>query len=542
MKERVKKWFEKLKKRHALGGFIAFGVLFLIIILFVANYNSNQDSWFNNVVTISDFLTSIFLVLSLIVAFGIYLTNRNIIPANQAIEVIKKMPEYIPFKHTLIEYLIPLIKKRHRVVVLLNDVDRENYQSIASQIVAYNDYINYEHKDFFKDMTEFYLVQKDDKNEASLREFFLRECRVEYYDYIVIATVSSIFSEAILARDKMDECYKKSIKIIGTLTSISKKINRYVNADNDIIRVFPPDYDEAKSAMSFLLARLHNRVCSNTNCSFILERTNVVVLYNRTYGKAVAKQSKYFFDKELESFEITLPKSLKENRKDRMVINFISAEFNINRKHLKINREDTTLKDLPKDVILEDIMGDLSGAKNYFYIVGYEPNISKMLIRLNSIIDSKTQHTILICGTATMRFWRESILKTLKSCENLNKEAFYLELDSYSVNGNTHSLESIDLNIKKGIDANDEYIDIATEIYKNKPNSMNIVKLLSNSQNYISVYTKTSLDIAKYSIINRESLLYSKKRVLEKRASVDVKMELLVNGDSINKYRAKELL
>jgi len=541
MKEKLKFWFVKLKHEHAIGGFVAFSIVFITLALFIAKYDNNGSSWFNSLVTISDFVTSLLLVFSLIVAFGIYLTNRNIIPANMIIEAIHKMPEYIPFKHTMEEYLIPLIKKKHKIIILLNDVDKENYQSIASQIVAYDDYVNNVHKKFFKDITEFYLVDKDEKNEETFRDFFVRECRVEYFDYIVIASVSSIFSSAIIARDKMDDCYKRSIKIIGTLTSISKNISRYVNKDNDIIRVFPPDYDEAKSAMQFLLARLHNRVCSNSNCSFMLERTNVIVLYNRTYGNAVAKQSKYFFDKEIENYEITMPSSLKNAKKVTPNINFISAEFNINESHLKINSKDTTLQDLPKDAILENITDKLRGAKNYFYIVGYEPNITKMLLRLNNIIDSKCQHNILICGTATMHYWRETIVNTLKNCDNLNKDAFYLELDNYSVNSKRYLVDKIKFNVKKGLEESDEFVDILSEINKNKPENMDMFKLVNNSQNYISEYTKTSLDIAKYAIKNRENLLYSKKKVLENKDTVDFKMSLLVNGDSINKYTPKEL-
>jgi len=71
---------------------------------------------------------------------------------------------------------------------------------------------------------------------------------------------------------------------------------------------------------------------------------------------------------------------------------------------------------------------------------------------------------------------------------------------------------------------------------------MDMVRLVNNSQNYISEYTKTSLEVAKYAIENRETLLYSKKRVLEKKDTINFKMELLVNGDSINKYTPRELM
>ncbi len=542
MKDKIKileEFLTKAKEEKAVGGITAFIWTFIILILFIIFYNNKGV--FSNFVTLNDFITSIIIVISLFIAFIIYLTNRNLIPANKVIDKIENMSEDIPFKHSIEKHLIPLIKKRYKIIVLLNDINQENYQSIISQLIAYQDYIN-EHK--IEEEVSFYFVSKDEKNKESIKSFF-DSFHINYKSYIIIATVSSIFTKAIEAREELSQYHKDNIKIIGTLTSTTQEIGNIVDKDNNIIRVFPPDYDEARSAMHFLLSKLHNRVCSNRNCTFMLEKTNVIILYNRTYGKAIAKQSKIFFEEELENYKITIPKSIKENYMPE--INFIVAKFNAHNNYFEIDKKDTNLH-LKNGLKLEDIIKYMQGAKNYFYIVGYEPNISKMLQKLDTIIDSKCLHNILICGTATMSFWRDSIIKTINSSKNLKGEYFYLELESTKVNNKIQDINSIKLSIKPKLDNKSEKIDISEYFKSNiKLNKEEIEKLLKNRQNYISTYTKITLDIAKYAIDEKnkkKNLLECKKSVLENYYSnrdKNLNIELLVNGDSINKYKPKEL-
>ena len=526
----------KIKKNQSLiAGLLAFGIIFASLIYYVF-FNDNGNKQFNRFISISDLITSVLIVLSLIVALFIYLANKSVIPTNCAIDFINKMPDFIPFKHALQQHLLPLIKKKHKIIVLLNDVNRENYQSIVSQLAAYNDYINHKYKKFFSDMIEFYLVPKNEKNKKSLFNF-LTSLKIEYYNYYIIASVSSIFAEVIKARDEMDDFTKENIKVIGTLSSISQDIERYVNADNNIIRVFPPDYDEAKSAIDFLLARIFSLDFVNRDNSV---NANIIILYNRTYGRAVAKQSKYFFDKYIEKFKLLIPKESKLN------INFISAEFDVNKSHLKVNQLDTTIKNLKEDAILEDILEKIKDDNNYFFIVAYEPNISFILKRLNNIISSECKHNILICGTASMNYWKETIIDTLKNSKKLSNEVFYLKLESYKVSNKTQNFQEIELSVKDSIKKVNKEIDIVKRILKIEKDEAKLNKIINNNKNYISLYTKTSLDIVRYSIKEDKDLLQSKKDILEenqrKYSNNKIKMNLLVNGDSINKYTPSRLV
>ncbi len=532
MKKRI---FILIKKNQSvIAGVVAFFLIFISLIYFVFVYDDNNDK-FNRFISISDFIASILIVISLIVAFFIYLANKSLLPANKVIDKINNMPDFIPFKHALQSNLIPLIKKKHKIIVLLNDLNKENYQFVISQLVVYNDYINFRYKKFFKDKIEFYLVPFNEKSESNFLRF-LKSLQVEYYSYYIIASVSSIFARVIKARDSLDECAKENIKVIGTLSSISEEIEEFVNSDNNIIRVFPPDYDEAKSGIDFLFSRIFSLDFNSLNSSV---KANIVVLYNRTYGKAVAKQSRYFFDINLDKFKLFLPENL------NIDINFISAEYNIHKSHLKINQEDTTLKDLNENVILEDILKRIEDSKNYFFIIGYEPNISYILKRLDKIIKRECKHSILICGTASMSYWRETIINSLKSCKKLNKEAYYLKLKSYNVSNKSFDLEDFNLDIRDSIKKRNGKVNIIKKIKDIEPDKAKIDKIINNNQNYISLYTKTSLDIVRYSIKSDKDLLFSKKIIFEemqKRFKVfDTKMELLVNGDSINKYTPQKL-
>ena len=531
----MKNIFNKIKKNQSLiAGLLAFGIIFASLIYFVFYYDNGNEQ-FNRFISISDFIASVLIVLSLIVALFIYLANKSVIPTNSAIDFINKMPDFIPFKHALQSNLIPLIKKKYKIIVLLSDVNRENYQFIVSQLAAYNDYINYKYKKFFSDIIEFYLVSKNEKNKKSLFNF-LTSLKIEYYSYYIIASVSSIFAEVIKARDEMDNFAKEHIKVIGTLSSISQDIEKYVNSDNNIIRVFPPDYDEAKSAIDFLLARIFSLDFVNRANSI---NANIIILYNRTYGRAVAKQSKYFFDKYIEKFKLLILKESEIN------INFISAEFDVNKSYLKINQLDTTLKNLKEDVILEDILKEIKDAKNYFFIVGYEPNISFILKRLDNIISGECRHNILICGTASMNYWRETIIETLKNSKKLSDEVFYLKLESYKISNKTKSLKEIKLNVKDSIKKVNKDIDITKRVLEIESDETKLNKIINNN-NYISLYTKTSLDIVRYSIKEDKDLLQSKKVILEelqkKYSEKRIQIDLLVNGDSINKYTPQRLI
>ncbi len=556
----LQNFLKRVQKERAIGGLIAFGVLFATIVIFTLFNNPNANSKFNNLISISDFLSSILILFAFLIAFIIYLSNRNLIPRNSLVDRINSMPDWIPFNHFLKEHLIPLIKRNDKIIVLFNSIEDTNYQSVISQIVAYNNHITDKDNkilDFYKDRVEFYFIDKDSNSEKkestqALVSLF-KSLDIDYYNYIIIATVSSIFTRAIKAREiwqnELNSDIKKHlkkrkesfIKVIGTLSSISQDIKEEVDKDNDLIRVFPPDYDEAKTAMNLLI-----KACYASK----VDSANIIVLHSRTYGEAVAKQSEKIFNSEIASYKLTI------HNIDTPKIEFISAKYE------KDKNGNYTFNISGAQKSLKDILPKLAGSKNYFYLVGYEPSISDMLRRLNSIINKECKHTILICGTATLEYWKKSICNTLSVCDNLKDDkAYYLKLieseildkDKYSLdmplfiklkkikynsNGSKIELEELNYNNIK-----EDILNRHKRVTKtNNSNKDSINSLINDNSNYINIYTKIGLDIAKHSIENEEQLLYSKREVLKDFNSFKkIGIEILVNGDSINRYTPKKL-
>jgi hypothetical protein len=496
---------------------------------------------FKGFTTINDFFTSTIVFLGFWFALFIYLSNKKIISSKNSMSIIQKMPDFLPFKHALEHYFSQFIKKDFKIIVLIRTLDEKNYEWVLNQIAAYNKIMNSHILIESEPDIEFLFVKKHTDDIKTL----ISELNIHQYHYIIISSLSAIFKDAILAREKLSEEEKNHIQIIGALSSINDtEVQQIIDYDDKIIRIFPPDYDEAKTAMEFLFSKVKNSICSNSKCNYHNQKNNIIVIHNGTYGRAVRDKCNFYFDEELQNLNLntstnTSAKELNES------INFYSFDYKNNGEFIYDQIESKSF---------EPFLEKWSDAENYFYIVGYEPNISNILEQFDTLLDpySGFKFSLIFSGTASMDTWRESIVNTIKKSKNLNislsDQTYYLKLHTINqVIGSIKPVNSLNLKLKHyEVEEDNKVADIyteMTELFKESKHFTEVNNILEsswkNKNNYITTFTTDSMHIALYAIENESSsLLESKFKVLkEKGRSTDI----LVNGDSINQYTVKFL-
>ena len=506
------------KIRNHIFGFIVYYIIFSSIILIIFKTQNGLES-------VNDFFTSIILILAILLSFVIFLTNRNIISSSKIIDYINKIPEHIPFSHALKSNLLSLIKVNNKVKVLLRTPDNKNYIWLLNQISAYNSILEKSDIDKnFKDNIEFIFLDNDTQSVKDLFKTF----ETNRYNYILITSLSKLFKDTIEIRESIED--KDRIKIIGALSSISdEKINNIINNDDNIVRVFPPDYDEANTAMNFIFSRIINTICISKKCDYYNTKSNVIVLHNGTYGRALKDKCIQMFDSEKAGLKYFTNSSITDEMLQNN-INFYSFNF---------TNTGEFVMDGELDISFEEQIRGLSNQENYYYLTGYEPNISYMLEKLNSVLNkyNNKRSYFLFCGTSTMFSWRKSIVDTINSLKCIkNKEAYYLKLKFYE-NSETQNSGQTECSLK--FIFNNKESDIKTIMENSGITNIDLKEYCSLERNYISLITQQSLEIAKEIIDNPEiNLLNAKYKVLQK---LNKDVNILVNGDSINQYEIEKM-
>ena len=528
---------EKQNLIVGLSIFIFFGAIIgYIIFTDTKDYIDRFQSFCN----LNDAFTSALFLFGFAFAFVIYLANQKVLPPKNILWIIDNIPDFLPFKHSIQSYFKKFIKKEYKIIVLLRTLDKKNYEWVLNQISAYNTIMsNYHQLSEKKDNIEFLFVNKYTDEIKTL----VQELNTNQYNYILISSLSAIFKDAILAREELPKEQKENIQILGALSSINDNdIQKIIDDDDKIIRIFPPDYDEAKTAMEFLFSRIKNSICPNKECDFHNQKSNVIIIHNGTYGRAVCNQCKFYFNQEfyklnLNTFSTILDTSLESS------IRFYSFDY---------TSREQLIYDKTKGESFDSFLETWEGANNYFYIIGYEPNISHIL----NILDTKLENykelnfSLLFSGTTTMRRWRREIAKTLKESKNLSNalanNSYYLNLSSINRLDLSRPANTLNLPIKQ-YRPKDENIDvdiyeIMTDLFKDSKHIYevnNIVEsFLNDNNNYIITFTTDSIRTALYTIEHGTNLLVSKHKALQEQGR---KTDILVNGDSINQYIIKKL-
>jgi len=511
-------------------------LIFLLIFLSMFAVYFCEDLGFSS---INDFITSVILLIGIILALFIYLINKDIISSHLAINFINKIPEYIPFSHAMKTNLLSLIKVKYKVIVLLRTLNNKNSEWVLTQISAFNKILKNQKSIFNKidnfDI-EFFFVDNysDDVNRL------LKKTNTERYKYIIITSLSSIFRDTILSRENFEEKKKRNIQIIGALSSINDdKIKSIIDNDDNIIRIFPPDYDEAKTAIDFIFSKIKSSICLHDECKIHKKNHNIVIIHNGTYGRAVRDKCQQYYDIELSKLYNSTTKEIAVSTLHNS-IGFYSFDYKSSGKIVYDGIESKAF-----DIFLDE----WKDAKNQFFIIGYEPNISFILEYIDDIFQNhkEIEKSLLICGTTSMKSWRNSIIKTVKNSKTFNDiidKSYYLKLLIYNnTNNTTTNNKSIDLVInfyKCTEELKKESISLEDELQKVlKTTNKDLVKkhleyYIQQEESYISIFSTLSILIAQYTIEHQTSLLKSKSEIFKREYKDEI--DILVNGDSINQY------
>jgi len=515
-------------------------LIFLLTFLGMFAVSVNKQLGFAD---INDFVTSVILLIVVILALLIYLINKDIISSHLAINFINKIPEYIPFSHTMKTNLLSLIKVKYKVIVLIKTLNDKNSEWILTQISAFNKILKNQKTVFNKidnfDIEFFFVSNDSDINRL------LIETNTEQYKYIIITSLSSIFRDAVLSRENFEEKKRKNIQIIGALSSINNKnIKRIIDIDDDIIRIFPPDYDEAKTAMDFIFSKMKSSICIDKDCKLYHKKNNIIIMHNGTYGRAVRDKCQQYYDIELSKLYNSTQEIGIEKIHDS--IGFYSFDYKSSGEILYDGVEN-------KDFSM--FLDEWEEAQNHFFIIGYEPNISFILDYMDNIFKNheEIEKSLLICGTASMKPWRNSIIETIKESKTLNSiidKSYYLKLLMYNnINDPNTNNKPTDLVIdfyKYTEELKEESISLEDELQNIlKTTNKDLVKkhleyYIQQEESYISIFSTLSILIAQYTIEHKTSLLKSKSEIFKREYKDEI--DILVNGDSINQYVISPLI
>ncbi len=503
--------------RSHIFGFSMYYILFSLIFLIIFNTDFGLSA-------VNDYFTSVLLIIGLLISLAIYLTNRNIIASNKIIDFINKIPDYIPFSHVFKNYLLSLIKINYKIIILFKIPDDKNYIWILNQIAAYSNIFDNEDIDVnLKESIDFIFVG-DEPHEI---ENLFSKFKIDRSIYIVITSLSSLFKNAIEAREKIIKD-KKSVKIIGALSSASSEnINKIINSDENIIRVFPPDYDEANTAINFIFYRIISTTCVSKICDFHNTKSNIIILHSGTYGSAISNRTQELFNSEINGLKYFTNSAI-DNNILRENINYYSFNF----------IDNNFINDKTQNRDFDEIIKSTKMDENYFYIVGYEPNISLILEKLNTILEKRkcNNNYFLFCGTCSMYSWRKSIIDKIESLNCIkNIEQYYLKLKFYN---SEESAKNSIVNCGLKFKYRDKLLMLNEVIRDISKLDINLNRYCQLDKNYISILTQQSIDIANEIINNPNNrLLDAKYSVLSR----DNNTNILVNGDSINQYEIKKM-
>ncbi len=447
----------------------------------------------------------------------------------------------VPWK-ALRRWLSDVLNIKPKIIILLPNSSQKNYKHLAYQLNGINRFFT-KNRDCYENSTIFFV---NNKNEQTIKKDIdmLKNILHTNRRYIIIATMSDIFNTLSeqFANDFRDEYKRSLIRIVGTLSSRTSTYGLYKNIKN-IIRLSPPDFDEANKASLNIFSKLISNYCPANDC--IYNRDNkIVIISSNAYGDAVKKSLNLKIDE--------IKKELDKN-----------TGFYVDGKALESSFESYNYKYDGNDLIpdktytkKENIIELKDLLKNektvfYFFLIGYEPNISNILTLLNKLLkDSKCnecRYNILISATVSVKEWQDSIKKSINNLEYIKKieEIDYLKI-KYPEFKALKEYDDKDIICKFYTLTNGKKELKFKDITKNQE----IKEIIeSDDINYINGFMIMSLEYAQ-KLINKwdESLpllkeeLYSNyTRGVRDKAGNIIGIKILNSGDSIDHFKVETL-
>jgi hypothetical protein len=437
-------------------------------------------------------------------------------------------------------FLSKLFDIESETFILLPKPSERNYQHLAYQLNGINRFL--ETNNEYKGKIKIILINNStiESTNDTLKIFI--ETLSENKRYIIIATMSDIFDALLrqIGRYRFeDRNYRKMIKIIGALASQSEKYRNYERYDN-IIRLSPPDFDEARKASFNIMNKLISSFCPSKTCEYH-KNNNIIIISSNSYGDAVKKSFLKLFAEHKEEFDTNTNINVDAKELDRGIFKF-TYHFDIH--NGGIREDDET--NYSFDVLLEE---RTNNAINTIFIIGYEPNISNILLEIDKQISLKkldnSEFSILISATISLREWRNAVIKTFKNLSMRDKISevnfikikyprFYAEKDSYISTKKHYKLYEIN---NKG-----QFIQI--ENLEFKQDEMNKI-IYKKDMNYINGFMYMSMEFVKQLNMDWSINLLSLKEKLFHNKDINDKdilgVKILSSGDSINHFKIQRL-
>lgn len=439
----------------------------------------------------------------------------------------------------LIRFLYKKVKIKH--YVLIPYPTNANREHLAHQLIGFSMYLNEKKNKNFKNNVEFIVVSKDTEE----IDLVIKKISSPYRKIIIITTMSHIFNMTLESFAKRKKHIPLNIKIVGTLGSESEALDT-INQPAQVIRVFPPDFDEAKIAYNFLYIKLLSYLCCNDEkCQYShkLNKVLITCYHSESYGAALNnKFSFYFNNKEDEAYDKIYPFS------------FLDANI----------YKDYTSVDFEGEL---DFTLDSSYGMYFIYIVGYEPNMSKML---NHVFDEIKQKNIsldkvcfLLSPTYDIMDWKIKILDTIGKSDFKSTLDRFFYLKSKIPAQSFHFKKLVENNQLKNIFKFQKTIekqkillndisvalnikDDSLETFLFDEFFLNTLSNISQKPNYINTFAYTALITAK--AIDEEwdtdKHLHAIKDEAFKKVmdeSTYTSPEIYANGDSINHFVIRQL-
>jgi len=368
-------------------------------------------------------------------------------------------------------YLYRQVKKRKKsdIYVLMPRETDANREHLAHQINGFKIFLKEDTNKKLK--IKFIMVQ-------SIPEISNFLNLIKKDNVILITSMSFVFNQTLsllLSKNKSTKKISSNVKLIGTLGSESNEHKKAYHPSN-IIRVFPPDSDEAKIAYEFFYHKVlsffcHNQDCCQSSLSSTVTRACVTVFHSESYGAALSKKFTDYFNDNRENNEVN-PFG-EQNAKDFMDLNV--CDF-----------EDDTL-------VLDE-----NASFHFIFIVGYEPNISKMLNIIFKEIQDKHINMEKICfllsPTVSVNEWKDSICETIYTANiDINpKKIFYLKskIPSTTYEFNQNKTKSSSLNVLL------DFYDYEIQKLNISENLKKKIKDLDRKPNYINIFSYLALMVA----------------------------------------------
>jgi len=422
--------------------------------------------------------------------------------------------------------------------ILLPKATIRNYKHLGYQLNGLNRFL--EQDEECKEHIKIILIDNAtlDKTNGDINRFL--KGLSDNKRYIIIATMSDIFDSLLknIGHKLKNKSYRKMVKIIGTLASQSERYKNYEGYEN-VIRLSPPDFDEARKATSNIVTKLISSFCPSEICTYH-KNNNIILISNNAYGDAVKKSFSKLFTEHKDEFDTSTNINV-----DAKVLNKGIFKFTY---HYDI--EKGIVEDVNTNYSFDDLLAKrINKAINTIFIIGYEPNISNILNEIDKHIQliklNNYEFSILISATASVREWRDSIVETIHNLTMKINEVNFIKIqypnftsdDTYLANEIHFKL--YELNTDKS--SSDIFKETALKFKKEEIEEL----IYKPKMNYINGFIYMSLEFVHE--INEDwdiNLLSLKEKLFHNKDRNDrdiTGVKILSTGDSINHFKVKKL-